>query len=226
MIDICVTHFGDKYSSKYITNLENAIGKNYSSDFNFIVKTDCPNGHWDKLSFFECDKPRIIMDIDIIVTSNIDDIIDHNMNADCVRAFPRWWTKGGCRINGGFYKVNPGPSVEMAMEKFYDDPEFWIKHYGKKLGTLGKGEQDFVEESIKNISYFPSKYLGIYTDGCIHNNKVISQENINNKYFRAHNLPLLEGDKFGPEVKLVHFIYDNNMIENRPQWIQDLWNTM
>ena len=56
MIDICVTHFGEKYSSKYIDNLQNGIARNYSGDFNFIVKTDCPNGHWDKLSFFECAK--------------------------------------------------------------------------------------------------------------------------------------------------------------------------
>ena len=44
--------------------------------------------------------------------------------------------------------------------------------------------------------------------------------------FGEYGFPLIDNEKFGPEVKLVHFIYDNNMIEDRPQWIQDLWNTM
>jgi hypothetical protein len=41
----------------------------------------------------------------------------------------------------------------------------------QKVGTPGKGEQDFVEASVKNIKQFKGRWLGIYTEGCIHNDK-------------------------------------------------------
>jgi hypothetical protein len=201
MIDICVTHFGNKYSSKYITNLENAIGKNYSKDFNFIVKTDCPNLHWDKISFFECDKPRIIMDIDFVITSKLDELIDYEIPEDSLAAFPRWWRDYDftCSINGGFYKINPGLTLELTKEKFYSDPLAWMTYIWKTYGhtQFGKGEQDFVEKSKINIKLLPGEWLGIYTVGCARPEKVITLKQIEDKYFHEYGLSLVDGEKFG-----------------------------
>jgi hypothetical protein len=36
----------------------------------------------------------------------------------------------------------------------------------------------------------------------------------------------MKQNKFNDSIKLIHFIYSDNMIEDKPQWIQDLWNTM
>ena len=221
MIDICITHFGDKYSSKYIDNLEKGIARNYSGDFNLIVKTDCPNGHWDKISFFECDKPRIIMDIDFIITSNLDELFNYELEKDHLGVFPRWWRSGGCPINGGFYKINPGNNINQVSDKFYSNPEFWISHYGNLVGTPGKGEQDFVNDSVYHQTYLPGQWLGIYTEGSKrHTSEIL------NKYYDTYGLPLIKQNKFNNQIKLVHFIYDDNMIESKPQWIQDLWNIM
>jgi hypothetical protein len=220
MIDICVTHFGNKYSSKYIVNLENGISRNYSGDFNLIIKTDCPNGHWDKISFLECDKPRIIMDIDFVINGNLDDLINYKVAPNSLAAFPRWWRQGGCKINGGFYKVNPGSNILNIVDKFYSDPEFWIEHYGKLVGTPGMGEQNFIEDSVYYLDYLPGSWLGIHTEGSARYNK-----NILNKYYDSYGLPLMKQNKFNDSIKLIHFIYSDNMIEDKPQWIQDLWNT-
>jgi hypothetical protein len=220
MIDICVTHFGNKYSTKYLDNLQNGIARNYSGDFNFLVSTDCPNGHWDKITYFECEKPTIIMDIDILITGNLNELIDYDVPKDTLAAFPRWWKRGGCPINGGFYKVNPGPNIWNVIEKFYSDPEFWIQYYGNLVGTPGKGEQNFVYDSIQQIEKLPGRWIGIHTEGSER-----YDQNIMDKYYREYNMPLMEKNKFGDQIKLVHFIYDDNMIENKPQWIQDLWNT-
>jgi hypothetical protein len=219
MIDICVTHFGNKYSTKYLDNLQNGIARNYSSDFNFLVETDCPNNHWDKIKFFECDNPRIIMDIDILVTGNLDELINYEVPENTLAAFPRWWRRGGCPINGGFYKINPGPNIWSVVDKFYSDPEFWIRYYGHLVGTPGKGEQDFVYESVYLVKELPGQWLGIHTDGSKRYDK-----DVVNKYYYEYNSTLMENDKFGNKIKLVHFIYDDNMIENKPQWIRDLWN--
>ena len=76
MLDVCVTHFGTKYPTTYLDKLERGIAKNYSGDFNFVVKTDCPNRHWDKISFFDCDRPTVIMDIDQLVVGDLDSIFN------------------------------------------------------------------------------------------------------------------------------------------------------
>lgn len=220
MIDICVTHFGNKYSTKYLDNLQNGIARNYSGDFNFLVTTDCPNGHWDKITYFECEKPTIIMDVDILITGNLNELINYDTPKDTLAAFPRWWKRGGCPINGGFYKVNPGPNIWNVIEKFYSDPEFWIEYYGKLVGSPGKGEQNFVYDSIREIKRLPGQWIGIHTEGSER-----YDQNILDKYYSEYNLPLIVNEKFGDQIKLVHFIYDDNMIENKPQWIQDLWNT-
>jgi len=220
MIDICVTHFGNKYSTKYLDNLQNGIARNYSGNFNFLVSTDCPNGHWDKITYFECEKPTIIMDIDILITGNLNELINYDVPKDTLAAFPRWWKRGGCPINGGFYKINPGPNIWNVIEKFYSDPEFWIQYYGNLVGSPGKGEQNFVYDSIRQIERLPGQWIGIHTE-----NSERYDQSIMDKYYREYNLPLIENEKFGDQIKLVHFIYDDNMIENKPQWIQDLWNT-
>ena len=225
MIDICVTHFGDKYNTKYLDNLQNGIARNYSGDFNFLVETNCPNNHWDKISFFECDKPRIIMDIDFIITSNLDELIDYEIPEDSLAAFPPWWRYNGCKINGGFYKINPGENINLLPIKFYSDPNLWLSFWGKAVGTPGKGEQNFVEQSVKNITMLPGQWMGVYTDGCFHNGETQTIKKISDKYFKEYGLSLVDGEAFGNDIKLVHFIYDDNQIENRPQWIQDLWNT-
>jgi hypothetical protein len=90
---------------------------------------------------------------------------------------------------------------------------------------FGKGEQDFVEKSKINIKLLPGEWLGIYTVGCARPEKVITLKQIEDKYFHEYGLPLLENKKFGSDIKLVHFLYDDNMIEDREKWIQDLWNT-
>ena len=220
MIDICVTHFGNKYSTKYLDNLQNGIARNYSGNFNFLVSTDCPNGHWDKITYFECEKPTIIMDIDILITGNLNELIDYDVPKDTLAAFPRWWKRAGCPINGGFYKVNPGPNIWNVIEKFYSDPEFWIQYYGNLVGSPGKGEQNFIHDSVYFINELPGQWLGIHTEGAER-----YDPNIMNKYYSEYNIPLMKKDKFGDQIKLVHFIYDVNMIENKSQWVLNLWNT-
>jgi hypothetical protein len=220
MIDICVTYFGNKYSTKYLDNLQKGIARNYSGDFNFLVLTDCPFGHWDKISFFECEKPTIIMDIDILINGNLDELINYDVPENTLAAFPRWWRNGGCPINGGFYKVNPGPNIWSVVDKFYSAPEFWIEYYGKLVGTLGKGEQNFIHDSVYFINELPGQWLGIHTEGAER-----YDPNIMNKYYYEYNMPLMKKDKFGDQIKLVHFIYDDNMIENKSQWVLNLWNT-
>lgn len=223
MLDICVTHFGNRYSTKYLDNLEKGIARNYSSDFNFVVKTDCPNRHWDKISFFNTDKPTIVMDIDMLVTGNLDNLFDFRYD-NGLAAFQRWWSPDRRSINGGFYKIIPNNGTQFVYDKFYNDPEAHIKKYGNMTGTPWKGEQLFVNNNLRKITYLPNLWLGVYADCIEHKGTYINQQNLNKLYNKIFDSDLMQGESFGPHVKLVHFIYDDNGIEEHYGWIEDLWN--
>lgn len=224
LIDICVTHFGDKYSTKYIDNLEKGIASNYSSDFNFVVKTDCPNQHWDKISFFNTDKPTIVMDIDMLVVGNLDSLFNFKYQSG-LAAFQRWWSPNRNSINGGFYKIIPNEHTQFVYDKFYTDPNYHINKYGKMVGTPWKGEQTFVNNNLSTITNLPNMWLGVYADFIDHKGSIIHQKTLNTIYNKIFESSLIDNDKFGSKLKLVHFIYEENMIEDHADWIQDLWHT-
>lgn len=219
-IDLCVTHYGNKYSTKYLDNLERGIARNYSGDFNFIVKTDCPNRHWDKLSFFDNDKRTVIMDIDMIVVGSLDHIIDTNV---WFGAFPRWW-RDNHSINGGFYVFDPCEQTALVKDKFYQQPELWINEYSRRTGTKWMGEQLFVDQSLPTIKRLDGSALGVYINNVEHNGQRAKQGEYNRVYFDRHGQALmLGGTFFNKQVSLVHFIYDQ-VIEQHDAWIQALWN--
>ena len=213
-IDICVTHFGHKYSTRYLDNLERGIGRNYSGDFNFVVKTDCPNRHWDKISFFDCDKRTIVMDIDMIVMNNLNELFKYPV--DGFGAFQRWW-RGNQDINGGFYILEPSEQNHLLKESFYQDPESWIYRYSNIVGTKWMGEQTFVNDHILDKTVLPGQWLGIYVDRVEHKGVYQKQADFNRMYNNLYNTHMINTCKF------MHFIYDQR-IEQHDKWIIDLWN--
>lgn len=212
-LNVCVTHFGDKYSSKYVHNLEDAIGRNYSGDFNFNVKTDCPNRHWDKISFFDCDTRTIVMDIDMVVCSNLDELFDYTVEE--FAAFPRWW-RGNVDVNGGFYIIEPSDQAKELKEEFYVDPDDYIESYGKSVGTAWMGEQAFVHDNLI-IEELPPEWLGVWVDGVDHKGIIQDQGKFDKLYEDQFNTPMVDN------IKLLHFIYENQIEQHQP-WIQELWN--
>lgn len=213
-IDICVTHFGNKYSTKYLDNLESGIGRNYSGDFNFIVKTDCPYRHWDKIGFFDCDKKTIVMDIDMIVMHNLNELF--NYQVDGFGAFQRWW-RGNQDINGGFYILEPSEQNHLLKESFYQNPETWIHRYSTLVGTKWMGEQSFVNDHIIDKTILPGQWLGVYVEGVNHKGVIQKQDDFNRMYNNLYNTHMITTSK------LMHFIYDQT-IEQHDKWIIDLWN--
>lgn len=215
LIDIGVTHFGDKYSTKYIDNLQNGIARNYSGNFNFMVKTNCPNRHWDKIDFFDCSRRTVIMDIDMIINGNLDELFTYPV--ETFGAFKRWW-RGNNDINGGFYIVEPTESNYLVRESFYMDPEAYISRYSNLVGTPWMGEQAFVDDHTVDKTYLPGEWLGVRVDGAVHKGVKQEQSKFDSMYQHHHgNLNMLDNSK------LLHFIYEQQ-IEDHEQWIQDLWN--
>ena len=224
MLDVCVTHFGTKYPTTYLDKLERGIARNYSSDFNFIVKTDCPNRHWDKISFFDCHRPTVIMDIDQLVVGELDTIFDARPRQ--LAGFRRWY-KPGISLQGGFYKIIPSEENALVKEKFYQDPNFWITHYGIEVGTPWMGEQLFVQHSVKTIDWLPSEKFGVYADYVWHKDKFVYLYEFNDSYRRLTGESMVNPPcNFNKKLSLVHFIYNSNMIEEANFWIKEIWDGM
>lgn len=223
MIDVCVTHFGEKYSTKYLDNLEKGIAKHYSGDFNLVVKTDCQYQHWDKISFFKTDKERIIMDIDMLVANDLDALFDTKMEHS-LAAFQRWWSPNKTSINGGFYKIKPGEDLDFIHNKFYKNPDMIVHKYSQRMKQKWKGEQTFVNDNLKQIQYLPNWWLGVYVKDVMHVGQKCDQEVYNAIYRKTFSRSMILDRQFGYHVKLVHFIYSDNLIEKHEQWIQDMWD--
>lgn len=102
MINILTLKVGDKYGPDYVNNLYNSIKRNTSVEFNFYCYTEDPTGlnenirivtlenpdlyykQWHKMCFhkdnfggIKTGEKCLILDIDWIITGNIDDILNY-----------------------------------------------------------------------------------------------------------------------------------------------------
>ena len=172
-IKICCVYFEGKYTPDYVEKLYNGLKKHCTLPFEFICYSDNPNVkadkviplpnpkytdikyHWHKLTFFsplfahqEPGDEIIIMDIDQVIVSNIDDIIGYPVADNELVSYDRWWrgiTKP--KLQGGFYKFKSG-ECKVIWDTFIQIPEHYqLKYYNKNIVHYKYfGEQNFVED--------------------------------------------------------------------------------
>ena len=68
----------------------------------------------------------IIMDINEVITGNIDDLIGYLVLDNEIITYGQWWDSK-LKINGGFYKFKSG-----SLKSIWDDfalNEYWQMHY-------------------------------------------------------------------------------------------------
>ena len=160
MLKICTVYFGDLYTPDYVGKLFDSIRRNSSIPFQSVCISDDPNvsadlilpynhtsdvkKHWHKLKFFSPNfayqnpgDDIIVMDIDQVITNNIDDLIGHPVQENELITYGIWWNKwwkyGGIakdslQTNGGFYKFKSG-SLKFIWDDFIKNPEYWQNHY-------------------------------------------------------------------------------------------------
>ena len=178
MIHIFTLKFGDKYPVSLVNDLFLETKRN---DVKFYCYTDnnlnLHSGiitiplqnklhlHWNKIDFFKKDFVKylsgdqcIIMDIDQIIVDNVDPLIYYPVEQNQLVTYQAW-DDGPCKINGGWYKFNAG-EMHHVYEKFYSNPEYYQLEY-YNMGVVDYkyfGEQNFVEDSVRNIKYMPAEY--------------------------------------------------------------------
>ena len=244
MLKICTVYFDGFYTPDYVSKLYRSLKRNSTIPFEFVCISDTDveadvvlpynhqsniKKHWHKLKYFSPQfanqKPGdeiIIMDIDQVITGNVDELIGHPVSDNELVTYGQWWDSK-LKLNGGFYKFKSG-SLKSIWDDFALNPEYWQLHYYNNgdVHTKYYGEQNYVnwkiqEHNIK-LTLTPQQWLCKYTDDFKQNlelNKVYS------KKFDTDYMILDDVNKY---IKIVHFTGVGKTIHNsNAKFIKDNW---
>ena len=245
MLKICTVYFSDFYTPDYVGKLFNSIKRNSSIPFESICISDDPNvsadivlpynhysyvkKHWHKLKFFSPNfayqnpgDDIIIMDIDQVITNNIDDLIGYPVYDNELITYGIWW-KSLLQTNGGFYKFKSG-SLKYVWDDFIENPEYWQMHYYINGDVHFKyyGEQNYVnwktEEYQAKIIKTPAEWLGRY------HNDIRENTEWNRMYCNKFKTDYMILDDVNDNIKIIHFIGPGKTIhEHNTSWIEEHW---
>ena len=241
MIKVCTVYFDGLYTPDYVSKFYTSLKRNATIPFEFICLSDreveadvvLPYNkysdiklHWHKLKFFSSQfayqKPGdeiVIMDIDQVITGNIDNLIGYPIVDNDFVSYGTWWPRK-IKVNGGFYKFKSG-NFDYIWNDFALNPEYWQTHYFNNGDVHYKyyGEQNYVnwklyEKNIKVI-HTPKEWLGKYSNNMVEQNKV---------YSKLFNTDYMILDDVNEMVKIVHFNgVDNAIHKYNTDFIKKYW---
>jgi hypothetical protein len=245
MLKICTVYFGDLYTPDYVGKLFNSIRRNSSIPFQSVCISDNPDveadlvlpynhfsdvkKHWHKLKFFSpnfADQHSgddiIIMDIDQVITGNVDNLIGHPVNENELVTYGVWW-ESKLQTNGGFYKFKSG-SLKFVWDDFIKNPEYWQLHYYDNGFVHFKyyGEQNYVNwkikehqaQIVKTPSEWISKYHSEFSENCA----------LNKIYCKKFDVDYMILDDVNEKIKVVHFTGPGrNIHDYDAPWISENW---
>jgi hypothetical protein len=227
MLKICTVYFKGFYTPDYVSKLYRSLKRNSTVPFEFICLSDTNDieadvilpynhhsdikKHWHKLKFFSPQfggqKPGddiIIMDIDQVITNNVDDLLNHPVNDNELVSYGQWWDNKGIKLNGGFYKFKSG-SLKSIWDDFSLNPEFWQLNYYNTGVVHHKyyGEQNYVDWKVQEhnikLTLTPQQWLCKYTDDFKQNLE------LNKIYSKKFNTDYMILDDVNEKIKVVHF---------------------
>jgi hypothetical protein len=163
------------------------------------------------------------MDIDQVITNNVDDLIGFPVKENELVSYGQWWDNK-LKLNGGFYKFKSG-SLKKIWDDFSLNPTYWQMHYYNNGDVHYKyyGEQNYVnwkvqENNIK-LTTTPKRWLAKYSDNLKSNIK------LNMIYSKKFNTDYMILDKPHKYIKVVHFTGVGKTIhEHKENFIKGNWN--
>ena len=246
MLKICTVYFKGFYTPDYVSKLYRSLKKNSTIPFEFICLSDTNDieadvilpynhnsdikKHWHKLKFFspqfggqKLGDDIIIMDIDQVITNNVDDLIGFPVKENELVSYGQWWDNK-LKLNGGFYKFKSG-SLKKIWDDFSLNPTYWQMHYYNNGDVHYKyyGEQNYVnwkvqENNIK-LTTTPKRWLAKYSDNLKSNIK------LNMIYSKKFNTDYMILDNPHKYIKVVHFTGVGKTIhEHKENFIKGNWN--
>lgn len=131
---VCI-RTGDKYGPEYTERLFNGCARHRARPFAFAVQTRAEfPGWWQKILVFPPKERTVYLDLDVVVTGNIDFLFDYD-GPFCI-----WGDPWSGRWNSSVMSIAPGFGKEIR-ERFLADPEAIMSRL--------HGDQDFIFEVIR-----------------------------------------------------------------------------
>jgi len=171
MIDIVCFKWGDKYSSEYVNKLYNAVKRNVTVPHNFICYTEDPTGVECETREFLVDLPywwyiigltnpqhnhsekTIYMDLDTIITGNIDHIVSLDVPFATISDF---FSPKGLQTAYIMWNKEVGSKIWDFFNSKYSSNEY------DTLGCWGTGgTNQFLEECFGIVRLNKNKKAGI-----------------------------------------------------------------
>jgi hypothetical protein len=138
---------GDKYPQDYIIKLYRGLQKHTTQPFDFevITETKYP-GWWGKMEQFPPKERIILLDVDLVITGNVDFLFEYQGQFCCWRD-P--WADG---LNGSVHSIAPGFG-ESFRKVFDSDPDAFMRRY--------YSDQEFLRDYTLP-DYWPSDLIKSY----------------------------------------------------------------
>jgi len=245
MLKICTVYFDGFYTPDYVSKLYRSLKRNSTIPFEFICLSDTDveadvvlpynhhdkiKKHWHKLKFFSphfaYQNPGddiIVMDIDQVITGNVDELIGHPVQDNELVTYGIWW-ESKLKTNGGFYKFKSG-SLKHIWDDFVKNPDYWqLLYYNNgDVHTKYYGEQNYVswklQEYKTKVIKTPEQWICKYTNDFKEN---VTLNKMYRDKFKTEYMILGDVHKY---IKVVHFTGPGKTIhEHNDDFIKEYWN--
>ena len=179
MMNFACVCYGDKYPVEYVQKLYNMVQRNTTIDHKFIVFTDHVkmhkmvsgdidirkfpvedlNGWWNKLQLFHpnshLDGTTLYMDLDVVITGNIDCFFNHN--AEAIFTGMNDFNPSTGQWNSSVMKFKSAFLAEKLWFRFMDDRPNLLRRFA--------GDQNLISDFIKGTpgcDSFPDSWTQSY----------------------------------------------------------------
>jgi hypothetical protein len=170
---LCVLKSGGEYDAEWVRKLRDGVARNTTIPYRFLCLSDvdvpCERiplrhnwpGWWAKIEMFRHVKdPTLYLDLDTVVTGNLDHFAKLEMDFAMLRNF-----HDPNMVGSGVMWF--GKPQKQVYDRFCDKPFKWIKHHEDNRDFAYVGDQAFVFDSfVGRIHRLPMDTIKSYKMHC------------------------------------------------------------
>ena len=172
MLVLCVCKSGAEYNAEWVRKLKAGVARNLTVPYEFkcLSDIDVPDriplrhswpGWWSKIEVFrEVTGPTLYLDLDTIVTGNIDWITKTEHDFCAIQNFH------DPKMIGSAVMWFKGP-LRKVYDRFCEKPLKWIDYHERKRDGPYLGDQAFIWDSLgRNVETFDMGKIKSYKFHC------------------------------------------------------------